>query len=287
VTIPRISSYPVPAFAGMTQNRVQWKPEPRRAALLIHDMQEYFLGFYDRGAAPIASMLPNIARIAEACRAREIPVFYTAQPAAQSREERGLLNDMWGPGLTAAPEAHPIVSELAPQADDVVITKYRYSAFQRTDLLASLHARGRDQLIICGVYAHIGCLLTACDAFMNDVQPFLVSDGVADFSAREHELALRYVSERCGVTLDSALLLDALGPSTTRITRGSLRSDVAAALELPLEELQDEDNVFELGLDSIRLMSLVEALRAQGASVTFQELAECRSVNEMLARVSS
>ena len=85
----------------------------------------------------------------------------------------------------------------------------RYSAFKKTNLLEILNEQGRDQLIICGIYAHIGCLLTACEAFMDGIEPFFVADAVADFSLEHHKQALEYASNRlCSNDITNLLLKD-------------------------------------------------------------------------------
>jgi isochorismate hydrolase len=100
-----------------------------------------------------------------------------------------------------APYPMPVVTELAPGPADLLVTKHRYSAFFGTGLAAALRSLGRDQLIVCGVFAHIGCLLTAADAFSLDFETFLLADAVADFSLSDHRLALDYAARRCAVVM--------------------------------------------------------------------------------------
>ncbi|NSC25672.1 amino acid adenylation domain-containing protein [Streptomyces albus subsp. chlorinus] len=52
----------------------------------------------------------------------------------------------------------------------------------------------------------------------------------------------------------------------------AVRAAVARALELAPEELEDDRDLFELGLDSLTLMSLVGTWRRAGSTVTFQDL---------------
>lgn len=210
MTIHPLPSYPMPAQAVI--NRVDWRPRADRAVLLIHDMQQYFLNKYDTAQSPIPELVQNIARLRDLCSNLDIPVVYTAQSSHQPAEERALLNDFWGPGMTA-PEFHgqeAIIPELTPRPEDIVLKKWRYSAFQRSDLRQRMTGMGRDQLIITGIYAHIGCMATALDAFMQDIQPFMAIDGCADFSASEHEQAMRHVSQRCGVSLTCAQIESSL-----------------------------------------------------------------------------
>lgn len=218
--IPAKISYSMPGAHKLPDNRVTWRPDPFRAALLIHDMQGYFLAPFERGGDPVTQLLGHCRLLRETATELAIPVIYTAQPGDMTSAERGLLYDFWGPGMESNPVDTRIVDELAPTEHDAVLTKWRYSGFHQTDLLDLLRASGRDQLLIAGVYAHVGCLITACQAFSLDIQPFLVADAVADFSADEHNLALRYAAARCAAT-----------PSTSRVVE-SLYSDSLATAEV-------------------------------------------------------
>ncbi len=166
-------------------------------------MQAYFARAFASDAF-LHRLTANIAAIRSYCDEAGIPVFYTVQTGGQVPRERGLQADFWGPGMRKDPRDQAIVEALAPRPGDTVLRKWRYSAFQRSPFESTLQARGRNQLIVTGVYAHIGCLLTAAEAFMRDIQPFFVADAVGDFSREMHDLAIQHVSGCCGVVTTTA-----------------------------------------------------------------------------------
>ncbi|MCK1798049.1 isochorismatase family protein [Streptomyces sp. XM4193] len=202
MTLPAIRPYPLPTADRLPVNRVEWRLDPRRSVLLVHDLQNHFLSAFDRTAEPVTGMLTGVARLRDAARRAGVPVLYTAQPGGQSPAERGLQQDFWGPGLPDDPYAAAVADEVAPGPEDTVVTKWKYSAFVRTDLHERMRAAGRDQLVVTGVYAHIGVLMTACDAWMRDIQAFVVADAVADFSAEDHDMALKWAAGRCARVLN-------------------------------------------------------------------------------------
>ncbi|KUP97722.1 isochorismatase family protein [Thermobifida cellulosilytica] len=220
MTLPAISPYPLPRADRLPANRAAWRLDPDRAVLLVHDMQRYFLRPYQEGADPLRGALTHIAALVDACRCARVPVVYTAKRGGMSPEQRGLELHFWGSGMRAAAEHTAIDARIAPEADDTVVTKARYSAFVGTDLAARLAEWGRDQLVVTGVYAHIGCLLTAADAFMRDIQPFLVADATADFTAEKHHLALEYAATRCAVVTTTDQVLAAVGTARVDVETG-------------------------------------------------------------------
>ena len=51
-------------------------------------------------------------------------------------------------------------------------------------------------------------MVTAVDAFMRDVQPFLVADALGDFSRDRHDQALEWTAQRCGTVSTAAEVLE-------------------------------------------------------------------------------
>lgn len=208
--LQRVDPYALPQAHEVPAARGPWQLQSDRAALLVHDMQRYFLALYAHDAAPLAPAIANLRALLQYCRALGMPVFYTAQHGDQIRCDRGLQADLWGPGMTSAPEHEAIIEPLAPTATDHVLVKHRYSAFQRSNLATMLQARGRDQLLLTGVYAHIGVLATAVEAFQRDIEAFVAADAVADFNRADHDMTLAWVADTCGVSLTTETILEHL-----------------------------------------------------------------------------
>ncbi|MFC5821833.1 isochorismatase family protein [Nonomuraea harbinensis] len=194
MAIPAIAPYMLPA---LPDNRLNWTLEADRAVLLIHDMQHYFLRPYEMDASPIADVLSNLLSIRRRCADLGVPVVYTAQSGSQDPADRGLLADLWGPGLTDSKSDTDICAPLMPEPSEILLAKHRYSALVRSPLAGLMRNSGRDQLLIGGVYAHIGIQATAVDAFSNDIKPFVLGDAIAAFNADDHRAALTYMARHC------------------------------------------------------------------------------------------
>ena len=91
MAIPKIPPYPVPT--GPYPTPVDWTIDVSRVALLVHDMQRYFIDAYDVAAEPMATALPNMVAIREACERADVPIVFTAQPGDQHPSRRGILAD--------------------------------------------------------------------------------------------------------------------------------------------------------------------------------------------------
>lgn len=176
----------------IVRHQERWKLQRERAALLVHDYQNFFIGFLDPKLQTELIEATNL--IIDKARYHNVPIVFSGQAGYGDRLERGIIRDLWGKGMSSLPAETAIDSRVHKSVDDFSIVKQRYSAFSSTNLESLLRAARRDQLIICGVYGSVGITATAYDCVNKDIQSFLVPDAIADFSAQQHQRTLELLS---------------------------------------------------------------------------------------------
>ena len=199
MSIPEIEDYDLGSPSLSISNKVSWRIEPARSLLLVHDMQNFFLNPLPNSLRN--TLLENCNKLITWARENSVPVVYTGQKGSMTVKERGLLYDFWGSGMCAESAHTAIDPLLSPAPGDYVIKKWRYSAFFSSELANIFSEFNRDQIVICGVYAQIGILTTALDAYSRDIEVFLAQDAIADFSLAAHQRMLTYASSCCASIL--------------------------------------------------------------------------------------
>jgi isochorismate hydrolase len=163
------------------RHRSKFKPE--RSALLILDMQRYFLEESSHAYIPsVKAIIPKIRELLQEYSVRELPVIFTRH--LNSKEDAGLMAKWWGDLIT---EENPL-SEITPKLPAVgtVIEKSQYDAFYKTPLEKILRGKSVGQVVICGVMTHLCCETTARSAFVRGFEVFFVVDGTATYNEEFH-----------------------------------------------------------------------------------------------------
>jgi nicotinamidase-related amidase len=93
---------------------------------------------------------------------------------------------------------------LGPEAEDIVVTKHRVSAFSGSDLEMLLRAKEIDTLVMFGIATSGVVLSTLTEAFDLDYRIVVIGDCCADRDADLHEALLnKYFASR-GVVMTAA-----------------------------------------------------------------------------------
>ena len=155
---------------------------PNRAALIVVDMENDFVlpgaPFQVKAAQ---ALLPKLKEVIEFCRKVGIRVIYTTHVHRSDGSDMGRFSDIYPPiadrvGLVDGTSGIEIYSEIAPEKDEVVIKKHRYSAFYGTDLDLILRGQGVETVIVSGVTTEDCCHATARDAMFRDYKVVFLSD---------------------------------------------------------------------------------------------------------------
>lgn len=175
---------------------------PGRTALVVIDMQNYFLKPGFLGEVPMARrIVPGVNQLAAALRRMGGCVVWIKASAADTRENWSVLHEqlltpekrkLRSETLAEDHEGHDLWPMLDVKADDAQIIKKRYSAFIQgsSDLAAYLRVRGVDSVLIAGTATNVCCDSSARDAMMLNFRAVMVSDALASWTDAEHASAL-------------------------------------------------------------------------------------------------
>lgn len=165
---------------------------PKRSALLVLDMQAYFLDRSSHAYIPSASaIIPNLQKLITAFAERGFPLFFTKH--INNAKNAGLMNSWWRDLITADSPTSKITPDLNTSAGNI-LQKSQYDAFYNTPLAEHLQEKSINQVVICGVMTHLCCETTARSAFMQGLEVFFTIDGTATYNQEHHMATLLNLS---------------------------------------------------------------------------------------------
>src|SRR5699024_438864 len=145
-------------------------------ALVLIDLQKES----NFGLEGMDSVTSKTNDVIQACRKLDIPIIYTRQlnRSDQINLSKGepIMEDGTPFYYSTSKENHEILDEITPKEDDIIIDKYRWSAFFETSLDGFLKRLNVEKLIIGGVVQD-GCgMTTVFDAYFRDYDVHLIKD---------------------------------------------------------------------------------------------------------------
>jgi len=155
-----------------------------RAALLVLDMQKYFIDKDSHALVPSApAIVPKIKRLIDSFTKSNLPIISTRH--LNSEDDALMMSRWWKDVIIESNPLSEIVTELAsPNA--AVIKKTQYDAFYRTQLEDLLRGMGVEKLVVTGVMTHLCCETTARSAFVRGFVVFIPVDGTATYNEDFH-----------------------------------------------------------------------------------------------------
>ena len=182
-----------------------------RTALVLIDLQSGVLAAPTE-PYPAAEVLLRASGLAEAFRARDLPVVLVRVTAATDgsdwpagRTDHGGRPGGWPQGWDV------LADELTGHPQDVVVTKRNPGAFHGTDLDLQLRRRGVTQIVLGGISTTGGVEATARAGYEHGYHVSLVTDVMADRDAESHRNSVAKILPKVGETGTAAELLALLG----------------------------------------------------------------------------
>ena len=204
--------------------------DANRTALIVVDMQNYFVAEGHAGEVPMArAVVPQINWLARQTRAAASTVVWIQTTAVGALEKWSnhhtyMLTPERAKIRLACLDEDSEDFQLYPKLEvlpaDLRVKKVKYSAFidGSSDLDARLKSRGIETLLITGTVTNVCCESTGRDAMMLDYRVIMVSDCNASHSDEEHAASLNNFQIFFGDVMTSDEIVARLVPVEQRKT---------------------------------------------------------------------
>lgn len=176
--------------------------DPRRTALVVIDMQNYFVHpDYPTSVAVARAITPQINRLAAELRERGGVVVWVRTSTRGAPGDWSVYNDdLMTPdrrdrrraAMDEEGDGYRFWDANDIRPSDLLVAKKRFSAFIQgsSDIDDRLRQRGIDSLLVAGTVTGVCCESSARDAMMLNYKVVMVSDALASHTDEEHNAAL-------------------------------------------------------------------------------------------------
>ncbi len=189
--------------------------DPARTAVLSMDLQTAIVSIYLKDRPDLVTRAAGVLKKARDLGLSVFHVQVGFRPGLPEISPRNLLfssikNSVERRQIFEGPGGaiHPAV---APQGEDIVITKHRISAFAGTDLDMILRAKEIETLILFGIAASGVVLATLLRAVDADYRLIVVKDCCADADPEVHRCLIEKTFPRLASVVTAGELIDAMG----------------------------------------------------------------------------
>ena len=166
--------------------------QKEKAALLILDMQDYFLDSGSHAFVPSApAIIPGLNQLSSLFKSWGQPIIFTKH--INTKKNAGMMGNWWRDLITSD---HPgcSLSKDLDLSGGKIVEKTQYDAFYRSDLKGKLDQFSVQQLVIGGVMTHLCCETTARSGFVQGYEIFFLVDGTATYNQKFHRGAITNLS---------------------------------------------------------------------------------------------
>lgn len=162
-----------------------WQLKKSQVALLVIDMQDFFLQKKSRAFIPsAAAIIEPVKQLQDLFLSRNLMVL-------QTQQNNSAVNMLkWWGSTSQDDDSLMSITPTLVNPKIPIVHKKQYDAFLQTDLAETLQSHGITQIFITGVMAHICCETTARSSFMRGFETFFVVDATATYNEDLHRATL-------------------------------------------------------------------------------------------------